>query len=100
MELSFYFIILLLWFHVGYRRGQLFDPLKMAQLVQFIDNPGLQYVAEHIFLDLPPQSLAICRLISKPWKNFIDSRRSLILLQVKQLLAKWISIVEKNQIIS
>ena len=71
----------------------------MEQLYQFIDNPGLQYVAEHIFLDLPPQSLAICRLVSKPWRNFIDSRRSLILLQIQQLLTNWISIVKENEII-
>ena len=67
----------------------------MAYLNQFIENPGLQYVAEQIFVDLDPKNLSICRLISRSWKNFIDSKRCLIHLQVQQLLLKRKSIIAK-----
>ena len=67
----------------------------MACLNQFIENPGLQYVAEQIFVDLDPKSLSICRLISRGWKNFVDSRRCLIHLQIQQLLLKRKSKIEK-----
>ena len=56
-------------------------------LSQFISNPGFQYLAEIILCKLDPNSLAVCRLISKEWKNFIDTKKSLILLQIWQVMS-------------
>ena len=40
-------------------------------------NPGLYYVTEQILQNLSNQELARCRLISKKFKNFIDSNKAL-----------------------
>ena len=39
----------------------------------FIDNPGLNHIGEKIFKYLERDSLLQCRLVSKSWKNTLDT---------------------------
>ena len=45
---------------------------RMDDLVR---NHGLKHIALEIFKNLDPQDLGICRLVSKEWRNCIDSDR-------------------------
>ena len=45
----------------------------MANITELFTNPGLQHVAEKILCTLDPHSLAVCRLICKSWKTFIQN---------------------------
>ena len=40
---------------------------------KFIDNPGLNHIGEKIFKYLERDSLLQCRLVSKSWKNTLDT---------------------------
>ena len=59
-----------------------------------VTHPGYQLVATKIFRKLDPKSLANCRTVSEQWKNFIDNDKSLVRLQICQILTK--TILETN----
>ena len=46
---------------------------KMVNLDDFAINPGLQHLARNILVNLDPQSLENCRLVSKSLKQFIEN---------------------------
>ena len=54
-------------------------------LSRLISNQGFDWIVESIFTYLDPNSLAKCRLVSKSWKAFIDSRRTILVCQLQQL---------------
>ena len=68
----------------------------MTSLDQIIHNPGFHAVAIAIFLNLDPESLGNCRLLSKVYKDFIDNTKSMILLKIKQAFAKRESILLRS----
>ena len=39
----------------------------------FINNPGLQHIAENVFLNLNHENLEKCRLVNEYWKNILDN---------------------------
>ena len=39
----------------------------------FINNPGLQHIAENVFLNLNHENLEKCRLVNESWKNILDN---------------------------
>ena len=42
---------------------------------RFTNNPGLQHVAENIFLLLDPKTLGSCQLVNRSWKNILENPR-------------------------
>ena len=50
----------------------------MVNLEQFVMNPGLQHLAENILLNLDPKTLENFRLVSKPFRQFIDGKKVFI----------------------
>ena len=46
---------------------------RYVRLDDLVQNRGLQHLALKIFRKLDYKSLANCRLVSKDWKEFIDS---------------------------
>ena len=61
--------------------------LSMIKLDELISNPGLQYIAEQILVNLDYQTLANCREVSKSWRDFIDQKKSLIKIQIRQTIS-------------
>ena len=55
----------------------------MISLDQIIYNPGFHAVAIEIFLNLDPESLGNCRVLSKVYKYFIDNTKPLMILTIK-----------------
>ena len=53
---------------------------------QFVSHPGFATINKTIFAHLDPKSLANCRLVSKSWKNFIDTSKTILLVQIHQLM--------------
>ena len=55
----------------------------MIEFNQFISNPGFQFLAEYIFSNIDFKGLAKCRQVSKLWKEYIDSSKALLYLQIE-----------------
>ena len=53
---------------------------------QFVSHPGFATINKTIFAHLDPKSLANSRLVSKSWKNFIDTSKTILLVQIHQLM--------------
>ena len=52
----------------------------------FVSHPGFATINKTIFAHLDPKSLANSRLVSKSWKNFIDTSKTILLVQIYQLM--------------
>ena len=52
----------------------------------FVYHPGFATINKTIFAHLDPKSLANSRLVSKSWKNFIDTSKTTLLVQIHQLM--------------
>ena len=63
----------------------------MAYFTNLITNPAFQHFATKILLHLDSQSLAKCRLLSHLFKEFIDNKKSLLFLQIRQANVKRVS---------
>ena len=57
----------------------------MGALNHFILNSGLQHLAEQILQNLDPKSLILCRQISKSTRDLIDTKKSLIIVQIQAI---------------
>ena len=61
----------------------------MASYIEkFIENPGLEHLAQNILKEIDIKSLTACRLVSKTVQNYIDSDIAFYEVQVKQALAR------------
>ena len=58
---------------------------RFVRLDELVRNPGLQHIALKIFRNLGMRSLENCRMVSKEWRNCIDSDRHYWLRKVKKL---------------
>ena len=72
----------------------------MPYLVNFVDNPGFQHLAEEIFSNLDCETLNRCRLLSKAIKDFINNSKPFIFLNIQKAISesnlKHIEIVNGN----
>ena len=50
---------------------------KIVDADLFVSHPGFATINKTIFSHMDPRTLANSRLVSKSWKNFIDSSRAL-----------------------
>ena len=57
-------------------------PFSLSEL---ICNRGFDHIAEAIFGKLDPITLAKCRLVSKDWKALIDTRKSILVVQLQTM---------------
>ena len=55
------------------------------------NNPGLQHVAEEIFLNLDPKDLKKCELVNERWENVIKNPSFLVrnLIQFGFITREW-----------
>ena len=65
-------------------------PLKKTKkaelsLIDILDNPGLRVVTDRIFEYLWVQDLAKCRLVSKVFKNTVDSSKVFLVEQLNEI---------------
>jgi len=66
-----------------------------SYLQHFIDNPGLQHLAEDIFVNLNDQDVETCRDVNRSFQQFMDSCTTNSLFWLKKFIRRGIS--KKNQ---
>ena len=59
---------------------------QIVDVNKFVTHPGFSTISETILAHLDPETLANCRLVSKPWKHFTDTSKKVLLVQVEQLM--------------
>ena len=58
----------------------------------FLKNPGLQHIAENVFLNLNYENLETCRLVNKSWKQILNNP----MFWIKKFIRRGLS--KKNQV--
>ena len=61
-------------------------PITISLIEKLISNPGFHCLAEKILTYLDLWSMAKCRLVSKQLRNFIDCQKTLMVLQIEQVM--------------
>ena len=70
-------------------------PVIQSYLQHFINNPGLQHLAENIFVNLNDQNVETCRDANRSFQQFLDSCTENSLFWLKKFIGRGIS--KKNQ---
>ena len=69
---------------------------KIDFISPWIDNPGLDHLVQKIFGYLDLKSLQNCKVVSKPWDQFIGGNKSVWLIQIYRLRTRPIENIKIN----
>ena len=56
-----------------------------CKLEELMGNPGLEHISDKIIEYLGPEDVAECRLVSKFWRDYIDSHKHWYILQLEEI---------------